>query len=343
MINIDGAAMEGGGSIVRLACALAAITFEPVTVANIRAGRPKPGLRQQHLEGLKALAGLSGGRLEGAHEGSERVVFSPGSSGKADIEVQISTAGSVGLVFQTLAPLALVLDKPARVAVKGGATFGKYAPPLTYTKDAFLPLLKQMGYAAKIEIVRHGFYPVGGAEAAITLEPTSSLRPLIRTEFAAESVKVVSVSSAALQARKVAERQAAAAEEALAKLGKHVDKETVYQQTACPGSGIVALAHGSSSVIGADVIGELRKTAEEVGWQAGAQLVGTVGSGAAVDEHMADQLLLFMAMAPGKSEITVPAITSHARTNMWLIEKMTEARFSCIDGRPARIICQGRG
>src|SRR5262245_21390538 len=104
MIEIDGSAGEGGGQILRTSPALSVITGRAVRLSSIRARRAKPGLQRQHLACVEAAAAISGARVRGAAIGSQVVVFEPGPIAGGEHRFAIGTAGSTGLVLQTVLP-----------------------------------------------------------------------------------------------------------------------------------------------------------------------------------------------------------------------------------------------
>jgi RNA 3'-phosphate cyclase len=135
MIEIDGSMLEGGGSIVRISVGLAALVGKPVRVYNIRAKRENPGLREQHLEGIRAVAKLCSGRLEGDELGSKEIRFWPAEVKAGRLRVNIRTAGNITLVLQPLMLASLRADGPVEVEFEGGATDAPLAPPIDYLKN----------------------------------------------------------------------------------------------------------------------------------------------------------------------------------------------------------------
>ncbi|MCD6495737.1 MAG: RNA 3'-terminal phosphate cyclase [Candidatus Aenigmarchaeota archaeon] len=329
-IEIDGSVMEGGGSILRLSSALSVLTKKPVRIFNIRSGRPQPGLRTQHLRGLEATAEMSGGRVEGARIGATEVFFYPGTEHSEHISIGIETAGSVGLVIQSLLISSIGIKKKLVVDIEGGATFGKYAPPLQYIQFVLLPLLRRMGYHAEINIIRHGFYPVGGSKVKMIVQPPKKLKPVVMKERGdIESIDIISVAAMRLKKPRVAERQYREAESMLKKSGYSIEVKSGYSETPCPGSGMVLIAKSANGcIIGSDGLGEAGKKAEEVASDAVNALLGVIRAGSCVDEYMSDQLLPYMAMAEGRSAITAPVLSSHAQTNMHILEKFLPVKFT---------------
>jgi RNA 3'-terminal phosphate cyclase (ATP)/RNA 3'-terminal phosphate cyclase (GTP) len=343
MVEIDGSYLEGGGAILRVASALSAITGKPLKVYNIRAGRKNPGLRAQHLEGLKAIADLCNGGLVNAALGSTEIELHPGRITSKQISVQISTAGSVGLLFQSLkAPIAMS-DGEVTIRIQGGATFAKWAPPLLTTNNVLLPMLARIGYSADLTIERHGFYPKGGARVMIRGKPSSDIKPLCLTEPGELlAVKGVSVASSHLQKARVADRQAEAARRILSGGGINADMDVQYVDAVCPGSGVVLWAETSAgTVLGADSLGERGTPAEKVGEEAAKELLETLESGATVDDHVSDQLLIFMALAKGESSIVARKLTDHAKTNIYVIQRFLPVVFRVTEDKNVLIKCVG--
>lgn len=343
MIDIDGSVLEGGGAILRIAAGLSAITGQPVRIYKIRAGRKKPGLMTQHLESLKAVATLCSGRLNNAVLGSTEIELYPGKMQPRQIDVEIGTAGSVGLLFQSIAAPLCRADGEITISIHGGATFGKWAPPLLATKHVLLPLLGKMGYAAEIEILRHGFFPRGGASVRINGYPCKTLQPLTLLEPGeVRIIRGISVASNHLQKAQVADRQAHAAREALARTGLESKIEYKYVDAACPGSGIVLWAETTAgAIVGGDSTGERGKPSEQVGEEAAAQILDVIQKRAAVDEHISDQVLIFMALARGLSAITAPKFTDHAKTNIHIIKQFLPVDFQVQETGNVRIECSG--
>ena len=314
---------------MRTAVAMSAVSGKPLHVRNIRASRESPGLKMQHLEGIKAIAELCNGELKGAVLGSREIFFRPGKLQAKPLSIHVSTAGSIGLVFQSLMIPAAQAGGPVTIRVTGGATFGKFAPPVPYIQSVLLPVLERMGYNADIVVNRQGFYPKGGADATITIQPFSELRPLKLLDCgAASEIEGVSIASTHLERNQVAERQAQAAAEVLKKDGLTGRIRPLYVESECPGSGMVLwVKTAEGCIFGADSLGEFRKPSEAVGREAAEKLVATLKSGATVDPHLSDQLLPAMAFAPGTSSMVVPEITMHAKTNMWVIQQFRDIGF----------------
>ena len=329
MIEIDGATGSGGGQILRTACTLAVVTKKPCHIFNIRAKRPKPGLMPQHLLGIQALTQLCNGRLEGDFLGSEEIKFYPSEINRSQtsIKVKIETAGSITLVLQTLIPPTLFAPEPVKISFDGGATDTFFSPTIDYFQYIFLKILEKMGGKVKINILKRGYYPEGGAQIEVVISP-SKLKSFNLTERGKlRKILVISGASEFLKSKKVAERQLAGVREILGKLKLPIEEKVEYCKSQCPGSQVCLAALFENTVMGTDNLGKLGKRAEDVGKEAALELLKEQKSQACLDKHLADQILTYLALAKGKSQVTVSEITNHCKTNIWVIEKFLDGKF----------------
>lgn len=331
MIEIDGSFGSGGGQILRTAVSLSAITGKDCRIFNIRKGREKPGLAFQHLLGLQTLSQLCNGKLEGDFLGSQEVKFSPGKIQDKDLHIKIETAGSITLVLQILIPSVLFASSPIRITFEGGATDTFFSPTMDYFRYVFLKILERMGGKAEVNILRRGYYPEGGAEMEVKIYPKKIEKLNLTEKGKLGKVLVISGASRSLKDKKVAERQVAGVKEVLGKLKLPLEERIEYCDTRCPGSQICLVAEFEKTVIGADNLGKLGKRAEDVGKEAALELLKEDKSGACLDKHMADQILPYMALAKGKSQVSVSEVTGHAKTNIWVIEKFIDGKFEIKD------------
>jgi RNA 3'-terminal phosphate cyclase (ATP) len=331
MIEIDGSQKSGSGTILRFSVALAAIMQQPLHIFNIRQNRPQPGLKHQHLEAVLTVAKLCRAKVQGATLGSRELWFTPRQIVGGNIEAEIETAGSIPMLLLASLPVCLFADQPVRLHVAHGGTDTSHAPTLNYMRLVLLPALKQMGVEAEITVGKYGYYPKGGGEATMTVEPNRKLQPVTLENFGkVKAVKGISVCTF-LADRKVAERQAKEAQNCLSQSGYSSiidvvnDQSNPYQK----GSSIVLWAETDKGVIlGADAIGQLRKTAEAVGREGAEKLISELTAQPTVDIYLADMLILFMALAEGKSAFLCRTISEHIESNIWLIEKMLNIQFS---------------
>ncbi|MFX0134405.1 MAG: RNA 3'-terminal phosphate cyclase [Candidatus Hodarchaeota archaeon] len=329
--SIDGSYGEGGGSILRLSAAFSVLTKKPIRIYNIRKNRPKPGLRTQHLVGLESLAELSQGKLSDVKVGTTEIFFDPNEIKTQTLDINIKTAGSIGLLLQAIQIACINNKNEIQLNVKGGATFGKWAPTILYIQNITLKILEKMGYRTEIDIIKDGFYPKGGAQARIIIKPTKEFNPIqLIGQGNIKEINGISIASNFLRKQKVAERQAKVAKRRISnKLNFSCFIKTKYVDTLSPGSGIcIWLKTDSGVILGADNVGERGIPAEKVGQKCADFLINTYQSKATCDTFLSDQLLPYMAMVTeGKSEFLTSKFTNHAKTNIWLLEQFINKKF----------------
>ena len=315
MLDLDGSA--GGGQLVRTALSLSALSGEPFRMDGIRGARSPSGLRPQHVAAVKAVSSVTDADVSGATEGSDTLVFEPGSVRPGRYAVDVGTAGSVTLLFDALLPLAVALDGPLSLEAHGG-TDVRWAPTFDYLRRVKLPLLRRHGIGAVVDLSRRGFYPAGGGEATLSMFPSTPESLDLEKGESPGPARVSSVASTDLAGQEVAERQASAAVEALAEEGVSVvGRTSEYVDVRSPGSAIAIDVECGPSTLGGDALGERGTPAEAVGSAAVERALAPVEAGATVDDHMADQLLIFLALAGGR--VRIPAVTDHVQTARTLL------------------------
>ncbi|MBU7042862.1 MAG: RNA 3'-terminal phosphate cyclase [Theionarchaea archaeon] len=327
MLLIDGRHGEGGGQILRTSIALSALTNTPCTITHIRAHRPTPGLKSQHLMGLKAAAQICNARTKGAHIQSERVEFTPGSITGGIYTIDIGTAGSITLILQVLIPICLHAPDPVTLHITGG-TDVKWSPTIAYFQNVVCSHLEQMGARVDISVDQYGFYPKGGGRVRAKIFPWKTKnRITIRKRGDIERILLYSVASSSLKKPKVAERQATACEKIF--VPYDTDSHIQYAETLNPGSSICVVADCEHTVLGADALGARGKPAERVGDEAAVSLQKELESGYVLDSHMADQIVPYLALAGGS--VTVSEITEHTRTNIWACNQFCKGQLTAKD------------
>lgn len=328
MITIDGSYGSGGGQIIRTAIGLSALTGQSCKIYNIRAKRGNPGLREQHLQSILAITKLCNAEIAGAKIGSSEIEFYPNPDkigAKPKLDIEISTAGSVGLILQALL-IAVRKYKKFEINISGGATWGKWAVPVEYLIYVLFPILSRIGYSVSVEIIQQGFYPKGGAKIKCKTLTTTEFKPIeILDKGEIRSIKGISIATLSLRKQNVADRQRDTAIKVISEffhIVPHIDVK--YVSAICPGSGIQLWVTTANSILGANSLGELGKKSEIVGAEAGKKLIEEHNS-ETVDSHCADQLLPYLVKG---SKIQASKITDHCKTNAYIIEKFIPVKFN---------------
>jgi len=332
---IDGAHGEGGGQILRSALSLSAITGRPVRIEKLRANRKKPGLAAQHLTSVRAAAMLCDAEVKGAELGSQTLQFIPRKPVRAgDYLLDVAqareggSAGAVMLVLQTLLP-PLALARGVSTVILRGGTHVDMSPSYDYVHDVWLPTLARMGVRAELSLVRSGWYPVGRGEVRLRIEGAEKLLPL-RLEHRGPLRAVTGRALAANLPAHICERMAAHARYLLEQAGMAAEIETVVMKAACPGAGLYLTAHYENSLAGFGAQGKRGKPAEQVAEEACFALLQHYRSGAALEQHLADQLILPAALCRGESIFGVERISPHLVTNAWVVERFGLARIDIV-------------
>lgn len=321
MIDIDGAEGEGGGQVVRNACALSLVTGEPVRITNVRGKRSKPGLMRQHVTAIEAACAIGGATCEGLTVGSSQVTFRPGRVRAGDYRFQVGTAGSTGLVLQTVLMPLLLADAPSRVVLEGG-THNMLAPPFEFVERSFLPIVRRMGGQVEARLIRHGFYPRGGGRIEVDITP-GTLAPVECVDRGA-SLRVSACALFAGLPIAIAEREIAVTRTGL---GWSERECFIRELPADQGPGNILLLEARFEQVTEVVSGfaRLGVPAERVAKTAVGRMTGYLGSGAVVGPYLQDQLLLPMALAGGGTFTTVKP-SDHSRTAADIIARFTGRR-----------------
>ncbi|MFH1256318.1 MAG: RNA 3'-terminal phosphate cyclase [Candidatus Diapherotrites archaeon] len=341
MIEING---EAGGQVLRTSIGLSSLTGKQVKISSIRTNRPNPGLQAQHLTGLQSVARICGAQVNWARLNSKEVFFSPRETRQTKLAVNVGTAGSTSLVLQPV--LFPALQEKIELRVQGG-TDVKWAPSHNYLSEVLFPKLKAMGAKFECKLIKPGFYPKGnGAISFKSLPAQLPLKPINLIELGElQFIKIFS--QCASLPKEVATNQAASAKKQLASLNiDFEEKINSIESTETIGSSIDVLAFFSSgAVLGANALGEKGKPSERVGKEAAQKLLEELAAKAPVDRHLSDQLIPFMALAKGKSEISCTNLTEHALNNIAVCEKILGVSFEVKGelGNKAEISVEGLG
>ncbi len=328
-LEIDGSSGEGGGQILRTSLGLASALWgdrgKGLRIVNIRANRPRPGLRPQHLAAVAAAAAVTNAQVQGDQLNSGTLTFIPGPPRAGRYRFDVGTAGSAMLVFQTIVPALLVADGDSEVVVSGG-THNPMAPCFEYVRDVIVTLAEGIGASIGLELLQAGFYPVGGGQVRCRVrglggrEHLAGLRMLSRGEL--RYVEGLSAATTSLPAH-IVERQAAQATGRLREAGIRGSVEQASLQAPSPGTVVFLRAVSARSVAGFFALGRKGISAEKVADEAADELVAFLDADGALDPHAADQLVTVLALSHELSELTTTRITHHLLTNVEVIRRLT--------------------
>lgn len=341
MLVINGAYGEGGGQIIRTALSLAALLTQPVRLINIRPGRKNPGLAAQHLTAVRAAAMICDARLAGDRLGSPQLTFEPQVppiAGSYEFDVaearQGGSAGAATLVIQTLLlPLALA-NGDSTLTVRGG-THVPWSPPFHYLRDVYLPMLARLGVQAVAELSAWGWYPAGRGEITVTITGQTTLTPILvegEPGDQSDSVAGLELGPGLLQRVKglavaaslpahIAQRMRNRATNLLQQAALPAEIEPRRVQSVSPGAGLFLAAEYQAVRAGFSALGQKGKPAERVAEEAVNALLAFHQSGAALDQHLADQLILPLILAGQPGPVRVERLSTHTLTNIWVVEQ----------------------
>jgi RNA 3'-terminal phosphate cyclase (ATP) len=328
---------SGGGQLLRSSLSLSLVTGRAFRMTNIRGKRPKPGLMRQHLTCVKAAAEVCGAEVEGAEMGSTELVFQPGQITAGDYRFAIGSGGSTTLVLQTLLPALLHAEASSTLRIEGG-THNPMAPPFEFIEQCFLPVLRRMGVKATVTLERPGFMQAGGGVLTAEISPIKKWKKLKLTERGELAETFGRVLHAHLPGE-IAKREIVTAAKLLEWPENQFDLRYANDSTG-PGNAILLGARFAKVCEISTGIAQLGKSAEAVAMGAAKGLRSYLASMAPVGVHLADQLLLPMALAGGGVFHTF-TITDHARTNMALVEQFLPVKFglSEIGSGVKRVLC----
>ena len=331
MLELDASMGEGGGQIVRTCLALAMCTGTAITLHNIRAHRRNPGLRAQHLAAVRAAAAICGAQVAGATPASGQLTFEPGHVRPGHYEIDVGTAGSTMLVFQTIFPPLSLCGAPSEILLRGG-THNPRAPPFEFVRDAYLPLLERLGFSAHLTLERHGFFPKGGGVVRATIEPLRRASALELMERGPVRAKTARVLLSQLPEH-IAQREVAVLRDRL-----DLPPESCVAETVA--------AHGSGNALHVRIdctqvttvfagFGMRGVPAEKVAGDVSLDVQHYLAANVAVDRYLADQILLPLALAAG-GRFSTQQPSLHTETNAAVIRKFLPLEYNATELEPAR-------
>ncbi|KAF0217242.1 MAG: RNA 3'-terminal phosphate, partial [Geobacteraceae bacterium] len=278
---------------------------------------------------------VSAAEVTGVHKGSTELSFIPRGVKGGDFAFDIGTAGSTPLVLQTVIPALLFAERKSTVTLTGG-THVPFSPSFHYLAEVFAPTLKTLGVEVRLAIDSYGFYPRGGGRVRAEIVPTKGLKPL-RVAERGRVINVRGYSAVGNLPLSIAERQRDAALERihgrLLHFKEGIGIELLQAPTPGQGTFLFLRAEAEHSVAGFTALGERGKRAEAVGSEAAAEFLNYYATDAALDPHLADQIVLYLSLCEGESVFSTASITPHLLTNLWVLGLFRKFRHD-IDGEP---------
>lgn len=323
MITIDGSRGEGGGQILRSSLALSLVTGQAFRMVRIRAGRKQPGLRRQHLAAVQAAAKVGHGQVTGATAGSQEIMFVPGDARPGEHVFAIGTAGSTTLVLQTILPPLLCATEPSAITLEGG-THNPFAPPFDFLERVFLPQINRMGPTVTARLQQPGFFPAGGGAFSVRIQPAEKLAPFDLLERG-DVRRMHAVAWIAHLPRHIAQRELDTIHSEL-ELEPDAAEIREVPQSRGPGNAVSVQVDADHVVELFTGFGQRGVPAEKVAGNVVRAVQEYLDANIPVGKHLADQLLLPLALAGGGSFRT-QALSRHAETNIAVIQTFLDCRI----------------
>jgi len=343
-IGIDGSEGEGGGQVLRTSLTLSALTGRPLRITNIRAGRSKPGLRPQHLTAVRAVAAICDAEVRGAEINSQTLEFDPAGPPHSDdfhfdVEdaAEHGSAGSVTLILQAILWPLTFADTASTVVLRGG-THVPFSPPYHYVAEVARPAFGRFGTQLDLQLDEWGWLPAGQGQMTATIRPVERLEAV--TFERAEIERVHGVAAVTNLPSHIPQRMVNRANNLLRDAGFETSIRPLRERGPGPGAGIFLwVTQGGFGSLGRQGL-----PSERVAEAAVADLLAFAENGmAAVDAHLADQLLIPMALARGSSTFTTRRLTRHTMTNAAILRRWLDVPIT-VDGEldgPARVTIEG--
>ena len=342
MLEIDGNYGEGGGQILRSSLSLSAILNRPIRITGIRAGRKKPGLAPQHLTCVNAVAAITNADVIGGQLGSQTLMFRPqeisGGNYTFDVAEIRPSAGALSLVFQSVA-LPLSFAKVSSTVTLRGGTHVPWSPTVHYLQQIFIPMVAKFGFQGSIQLNKWGWFPKGGGEVIAKVQPSADWHSA-QLDHRGKLQAIYGISSASNLPEHIINRQHNQIQKRLAQFGSLVNIERINGESIGRGTLVFLKAEFEHVQAGFSALGARGKQAERVADEACEVLEDFLTSDAAIDPHLADQLILPMALAKGESRFTTSQITRHLTTNIWLVQQFLPVQFEVngAENEPGEIV-----
>src|SRR6267143_584610 len=319
LLKIDGSYGEGGGQIIRTAVTLSSITGKAVEIENIRKNRDVPGLRPQHLTGIKILAKICNAKVDGLHVGSTVLRFFPSKISDSTLKENVGTAGSIPLILQVLIPAVAISKKNLKLSIMGGTDVA-WSPTSNYTKFVLKEAYSRIGINFSIDIKKRGYYPKGGGLVDVQVLSFEKIKPISLLKRTRKKVKIFC--SYSMLSKESIENEVNETRKILEGKGMSCDYEIKEESALDKGCSLLAFAHDDSSIIGSDVI--YNKSMKGIG-----QIVANrfLESDLGVDLFLSDMLVIPLALTSETSVFRVKKITKHLETNLFVTSNITNCKY----------------
>lgn len=341
IVEIDGSFGEGGGAILRLAAGFSHLFNHPIKIRNIRANRPKPGLRTQHLLGLKLISDLTKSVLSDCKVGTKEITFTPNSKREINpyIDVNISTAASLGLLLQPIQIASFGFNKTEEIVISlsGGGSYGKWAPSLNYLQEVTYKIFNKSGMKIDLEILKHGFYPKGGARVKCSIFPSENpLTPINLTELGNVNLiqgDIIITNQLKRSRENIGTRIRKSIQQQIrSKLKFETNIRIHWVESTSPGVGLSLWSCSDTGAIisTGTMLGERNIRSEELGKTAADEIIKYIENDIPVDNYLSDQLIPLMAYIKEPSKMKVLQLTNHTKTNLELVKLFTRKDYRVI-------------
>lgn len=327
LIKIDGSYGEGGGQILRNAVGLSVVFDEPIEIINIRKKRANPGMSNQHYSSIKIIQEICDADVSGLSVGSEKLVFKPGKVKSGSYSFDIKTAGSITLALQAIILSVIGSKKEIKISIIGG-TDVKWSPSWDFFENVFLEYLKRFGIKIECNLIKRGYYPLGGGKVEIKIKPVLKIRPIdLSDNYEISNVDgIIHISNLPDHINKRIKHTVL---KSFLKNNINANVQTQRYDAFSPGCGITIWINNKYCILGSSVVGERGISSEKIGKDASEKILYEIKNNATVDKYSFDQIIPYLGLAleNGRSEIKISTISKHADTNIWLTKKFLDLKY----------------
>jgi len=360
-IHLEGTTLEGGGQLLRIALGLSSLTKKAINITNIRGKRSGgDGLKAQHLTSAQWLGQACNARLSGMGLKSKEITFRPDQHSVPfraeehgnEVRIRQNTPGSINLILQAILPYLLFSGSglPIHVRVTGGTNVSN-SPSYDYIQEVLIPMLALIGIPPiKAQLHSRGWSQGTTKLGGITYTITPLARQLPAFQLTERGdikhVKAIVIAPRETEQHFHDELQLMFEKREDRFFSTHTtpDINITFEKSHHDKQYYLFLVATTTTGIklGRDWLydqairpGKTERIVPTMVKKVSDDLLGEIDHGGCVDEYMRDQLVVFQALAEGKSQVdggktedgeaVVPSL--HVRTAMWVAEKMLGVGF----------------